>query len=99
MKVIIEPQAAKILKEKLSQKQKDYAIKVYSKACGWDGPKPELSLYETGENDVVYEVEGIKVVVDKEISDFAEGIQIIYGPSYFGNGFSVRFIGERGYNR
>jgi hypothetical protein len=39
------------------------------------------------------------VVVDKEISDFAEGIQIIYGPSYFGNGFSVRFIGERGYNR
>jgi Fe-S cluster assembly iron-binding protein IscA len=58
-----------------------------------------MALYEPKENDTVYEVEGIKFVIDDQIEKFADGIEIVYGSSYFGNGFSIRYVGERGYNR
>jgi Fe-S cluster assembly iron-binding protein IscA len=58
-----------------------------------------MTLYEPKDSDVVYEVEGIKFVIDKLIEEFADGVKIEYGSSYFGNGFSVKYVGERGYNR
>jgi Fe-S cluster assembly iron-binding protein IscA len=58
-----------------------------------------LTLYEPKETDEVQEIEGIKFVVDEDIQRFAEGVKIEYGDSYFGKGISIRYVGERGYNR
>jgi Fe-S cluster assembly iron-binding protein IscA len=49
-----------------------------------------MALYEPQETDTVYETEGIKFVLDDEIVKFTEVIEIIYGPSYFGNTFLVK---------
>lgn len=90
MKVVIKPDIAEMLKNKLSKQNKDYALKIYSETCTWDGPKPEMALYEPKETDTIYEAEGIKFIVDDELVKFTESIEIIYGPSYFGNTFLVK---------
>jgi Fe-S cluster assembly iron-binding protein IscA len=49
-----------------------------------------MALYEPKETDTVYETEGVKFVVDDDITKFTEVIEIIYGPSYFGDTFLVK---------
>lgn len=48
-----------------------------------------MTLDEPKENDNSYDVDGIKVLFDKELSGYTRGFEIDYRNSIFGKRFSI----------
>lgn len=55
-----------------------------------------MTLDEPKENDNVYDVDGIKVLFDKELSGYTRGFEIDYRNSIFGKRFSINQIYNSG---
>ncbi|EYE88969.1 hypothetical protein Q428_04775 [Fervidicella metallireducens AeB] len=55
-----------------------------------------MSLDEAKDTDNVYEVEGLKILFDKELSAYTKGFQIDYRSSIFGKRLVVDPLYSRG---
>ncbi|SEG13240.1 hypothetical protein SAMN05660865_01818 [Caloramator fervidus] len=44
------------------------------------------------ENDKVFEVEGIKIIIDEDMADYVPGFVIDYRNTFFGKRFSVESL-------
>lgn len=89
MEIRITDSAAKVLKDKLNQKSSNYGVRIYIAGIGWGGPRLGIALDEQKNDDKVYEVNGIKVLLDSDIAMYTKGFEIDYRNSFFGKGFSV----------
>lgn len=95
MEIKISQVAAEELKKKLEGKGESTGVRVYIAGVGWGGPSFGLALDEPKKTDNVYEVEGVKVLFDKEMARYTKGFLIDYRNSFFGK----RFVVEQLYNR
>ena len=65
-------------------------LRVSFEGFGWGGPNFELTLDELkGENDIIVETEGIKVIYDSEFKDYLNGVVINYSDNWFKRGFII----------
>lgn len=65
-------------------------LRVSFEGFGWGGPNFELTLDELkGENDIIVEAEGIKVIYDLEFKDYLQDIVISYSDNWFNRGFTI----------
>lgn len=51
-------------------------IRFYSMGAGCCGPQLGISLDVPGENDIVEEIDGIKVAIDKNVKDAVVGLTL-----------------------
>jgi len=66
-------------------------LRVSFEGFGWGGPNFQLALDELkGENDIIVESEGIKVIYDSEFKDYLKDVVINYSDSWFNRGFNIR---------
>ncbi|SDM82134.1 HesB/IscA family protein [Sediminibacillus halophilus] len=64
----ITEKANKKINELLEQKNAE-GIRFYSMGAGCCGPQLGISLDAPGENDIIEEIDGIQVAIDKEVKD------------------------------
>lgn len=89
MEIKVTPSAAEELKNKIAEQGEKNGVRVYLAGMGWGGPTYGLTLDEPKDTDNVYEVEGVKILFDKEASRYSKGFEIDYRSSIFGKRFSV----------
>lgn len=89
MEIKVTPSAAEELKTKMAEQGGNNGVRVYLAGMGWGGPTYGLTLDEPKDTDNVYEVEGVKILFDKEASRYSSGFEIDYRSSIFGKRFSV----------
>lgn len=88
MKFAINNDTIEALKKALATKNKS-AVRVIIKGFGWGGPSFGVVLDEQQENDEVVEVNGVKIVADREFSFIFNDGKIVHTKGLFGNSFSV----------
>lgn len=63
-------------------------LRVTFNGFGWGGPDFGLTLEESkGENDIVVEAEGMKVIYDKEFVYYLDDATLDYNDEDYGRGF------------
>jgi iron-sulfur cluster assembly protein len=63
-------------------------LRVTFNGFGWGGPDFGLTLEESkGENDIVAETEGMKVVYDREFGYYLDDAELDYNDHEYGSGF------------
>jgi len=72
-----------------AQNRDDLALRVYVKPGGCSGFSYGMGLDEARETDTVYEVDGIRVVVDPQSSRFVQGAVVDYKDAMLGGGFAI----------
>jgi len=85
MKIDINENAAMFLKEKILESKRNLCVRVYIKGFNWGSATLGLALDELGKEDRVYEIEGIKFIMDKNTSRNIKGIKVDISPTIFGN--------------
>lgn len=88
MKFSINENAVEPLKKTLLDKGKS-AVRIVIKGFGWGGPSFGVVLDEQKPEDDIVEVNGIKIVADKEFSFLFENGKISYSKGLFGSVFNV----------
>ena len=58
-------------------------VRVFLNSGGWGGPSFAMALDETKENDEVFELEGYKYVMDKDLLSKAAPVKIDFTPTGF----------------
>lgn len=89
MEIRITPSAAEALKAKIAEKGEKKAVRVYVSGVGWGGPSFGLTLDEPKNTDNIYEIEGIKVIFEKDFEPYTKGFVIDYRASIFGKRFAI----------
>lgn len=89
MEIKVTPTAAEELKSKITGQGNNIGVRVYLAGMGWGGPTYGLTLDEPKDTDNVYDVDGIKILFDKETSRYSKDLEIDYKNSIFGKRFSV----------
>lgn len=92
MQIKISQDAAIELKKKIEEKGEEYGIRVYIAGFGWGGPSFGMALDVPKEDDKVFEVEGVKIILDEEMVEYTPGFIIDYRNTYFGKRFSVESL-------
>jgi iron-sulfur cluster assembly protein len=72
-----------------AQNRDDLALRVYVKPGGCSGFSYGMGLDEARDTDTVYEVDGIRVVVDPQSSRFVQGAVVDYKDAMLGGGFAI----------
>ena len=88
MNIKFKNDTAEVLKSELSKKGKS-AIRIVIQGIGWGGPKLGIVLDEQQNDDIVCEVDGLKVVAEKDLSPMLSNTLISYSKGLFGNSFKV----------
>lgn len=88
MNIKFKNDTAEILRSELSKKGKS-AIRIVVQGIGWGGPKLGLVLDEQKNDDMTFEVEGLKVVAERDLSPMLSNTLISYHKGLFGNSFKV----------
>lgn len=90
MKINITDKAINELK-KVLEKRKEAAkgVRVYMAGFGWGGPSFGLALDEQKEDDEVEEIDGLKILVDKDTATTFKEFTIDYTNNWLGKGFRV----------
>lgn len=90
MKINITEKAQEELKKILDKrKEVSKSVRIYLAGFGWGGPSFGLALDEQKDNDEVKEVEGFKILVDKDLTLSFNEFHIDYVNSWLRNGFQV----------
>lgn len=89
MEIKVTQAAAEELKSKITGQGNNFGVRVYLAGMGWGGPTYGLTLDEPKDTDNVYDVDGIKILFDKEASRYSKDLEIDYKSSIFGKRFSV----------
>jgi len=86
----LTPLAASQVRQILAQEASEtLALRVYVAGGGCSGLQYGMALDDPMEDDLLVELEGIRVVVDAESLRFIEGAEIDYVDSLMGAGFTV----------
>lgn len=94
MEVKVTPAAIEAIKENLKGKDGNIGVRIKIAGIGWGGPTFGMALDEPLKSDDIYEVEGIKIIFNSELSLYTRGFVIDYRRSLFGS----RFIVEQMYS-
>lgn len=89
MNINFKNDTAEILKSELNKKGKS-AIRIVVQGIGWGGPKLGLVLDEQKNEDMTFEVDGLKIIVENGISKALSNIFISYHKGLFGNSYIVK---------
>lgn len=89
MEIQVSNSASDALKQKIKETGNNSAVRVFIAGIGWGGPNYRIALDEPKKSDSVYEVDGLKILLDKDLSTNAKGISVDYKNSIFGNRFLV----------
>jgi len=77
-------------KEKLLQlKEKNEPIKVKITGFSWGGAEFGIVSEKQHENDGIYNVEGLNIIVDEDIENAVEGLSIDYKEGLFKKDFQI----------
>lgn len=91
------------MKFKLSQRAKDELIKFKEKhnnikvaitGYSWCGAKLGIVSEKQKENEKLYNVEGIEIIVSEDLEGAVKGFDIDYGTDIFHRGFAVSLLYE-----
>lgn len=85
----ISSEAINAIKEKYNFNAADKNIRVFIKGFGWGGPKFGITLDRVKENDQTKEVEGINIIVEKDLVELYDGFDIDFLDSWIGKDFVV----------
>ena len=72
-----------------SQEQADAGLRVAVRGGGCSGFQYQLALDEKREGDLVFEHEGIRIIVDEMSLRYVDGLTVDYTESLMGSGFQV----------
>ncbi|MBM3273668.1 MAG: iron-sulfur cluster assembly accessory protein [Candidatus Sericytochromatia bacterium] len=89
MITLTEAANSKVREYLKAQNRDDLALRVYVKPGGCSGFSYGMGLDEARETDTVYEVDGIRVVVDPQSSRFVQGAVVDYKDAMLGGGFAI----------
>lgn len=96
MEIRITDNAREYIKSELVGKGSGKYIRIFISGLGWGGPSFGLALDEQKDSDNLYEINGVKVLFDKETSEYTKGFEIDYRKTLFGNKISINEIYGRG---
>lgn len=85
----ISKEAVIAIKEKYNFDQRDKNIRVFIKGFGWGGPKFGITLDGVKENDERKEVNGLNIIVEKDLLELYGGFDIDFLDSWIGKDFVV----------
>lgn len=90
MMVTLSDSAIEVLKDMLEDRGPDEnALRIYVKPGGCSGFSYGMALDGVHENDTVFEVHGLQVVVDNNSMEFVSGSQVDYVDDLSGRGFRI----------
>lgn len=89
MEININNNTAAYLKEKVAQTNKNLFVRVYIRGVSWGSVTLGLALDELKKEDHVYEVNGVKVIIDKKTNKQVKGIKIDAVDTIMGTRFIV----------
>ena len=81
--------ATEELKKVIETKESKKPLRIYIASYGWGGPTFGIALDEQKEEDLTIEVEDLKFVIDKELSDGFSKFKVDYSDNWLKRGFSV----------
>ena len=89
--ISITPAAAQAVRELLEKRELEgYALRVFISGGGCSGFQYGMALEgNIRENDLTYETEGVKVVVDEVSIDYLRGSTVDYVDDLMGSGFKI----------
>jgi iron-sulfur cluster assembly accessory protein len=89
--ISITPAAAQAVRELLEKRDLEgYALRVFISGGGCSGFQYGMALEgNIRENDLSYEIEGVKVVVDEVSIDYLRGATVDYVDDLMGSGFKI----------
>jgi iron-sulfur cluster assembly protein len=91
MAITLTPTAAEKVKDLMAQPEQSGAkgLRVQVVGGGCSGLSYKIALErEAGENDTVFESEGVTVYIDPKSALFIDGMQVDYHESLMGSGFA-----------
>lgn len=88
MKINLDSNTSRILKQKMAEYSKD-TVRLMIRSYGWGGPILGLVLDEQRETDAVEIVDGIRFVVDNEETFLFDDVSVIYEKGLFRDSFRV----------
>lgn len=88
--VTLTPVAADKVRELLAQEESaDLGLRVFVAGGGCSGMQYGMTLDESQEGDVSFEINGVRVLVDEMSAQYLMGSEIDYVDSLMGAGFTV----------
>lgn len=82
--------AAEKVREFMEQKNReDLALRIYVSKGGCSGFSYGMALDQPQGEDLLYEFNGIRVVIDPQSAPYLDGIEVDYVNSLMGGGFSI----------
>lgn len=88
--VTLTDSAIEMLKDMVGDRgPEENALRIYIKPGGCSGFSYGMALDAANENDSVFDVDGLKVVVDKESMELVSGSQVDYVDDLTGRGFRI----------
>lgn len=95
MKIIISEKAQAIIKKQLEDKNRemgDTFLRIFVKGIGWGGPTFGIALEEqkNEEKDYDEEINGLKLLVEKDLLDQYKSFKVDYSDGWFRKGFSIQ---------
>lgn len=85
----ISKEAVNAIKEKYNFDEADKNIRIFIKGFGWGGPKFGITLDGVKENDQIKELDGINIIVEKDLLELYGGFDIDFLDSWIGKDFVV----------
>ncbi len=77
------------LKEMLQGCEEEDSLRIFTKPGGCSGFSYGMALDSQKDEDDVYEVNGVKVIVDRDTLELVEGSQVDYVDDLTGQGFRI----------
>lgn len=92
MSINISQKAEEMLKKQLEDKNtKNPFLRIFVKGFGWGGPTFGIALEgsKDDEKDHYEEINGFRILVEKDVLDQYKSFNIDYADSWFGKGFKI----------
>jgi len=86
----VTEKANEMIRELLKDHEEIPPIRIILSQGGWAGPSLGMVLDEPGENDEVFDSDGITYLIDKNLFDKVKPIKVDFVASAFGSGFSIQ---------
>jgi iron-sulfur cluster assembly protein len=87
--VTLTDNAVEMLKEMIQGRDTENALRIYVKPGGCSGFSYGMALDTQSDKDLVYDVRGLKVLVDSESLDLVDGSEVDYVDDLTGQGFRI----------
>jgi iron-sulfur cluster assembly protein len=91
--ITITSNAAAKVKGILAQEKESLpngGLRIYVQGGGCSGFQYGMVLDEVGEDDEVFELQGVKVVIDPASARYLDGAQVDYKDDMLGGGFAIK---------